>query len=339
MKVKSWPGTLSLHGVSGSPDFTLRRHLSCGESYDGYLCKGVDGLAMNKQSGLNQVSAQRDRLRGNNDYLFRELSLAIPEIEELQSCVRDLERDPPRLPPLAVLLTQACDACATYSDFTQGEIVIRKYVGSLHSGSAHGESSTPNQAIDQPDQAADQPDPSVPDRDQALAEVSRLTSELAVAQASLQTQLTTASSKITKIDHERDNTLTSWANAARAQTELEATIRILSGQLKPAQQSATTLQTRVSEIQGRFERLESKGNRSNRQRDEALRRLALVAATANKPIQVTGAPDLSASAHNAPPSSDQAGSSSLRAGSTMDNPRPYPRCLVAVGTAPPDVAA
>ncbi|KAG3161280.1 hypothetical protein PC128_g20822 [Phytophthora cactorum] len=124
-----------------------------------------------------------------------------------------------------------------------------------------------------------------------------------------------------------------------ARTELEATIRILSGQLKPAQQSATTLQTRVSEIQGRFERLESKGNRSNRQRDEALRRLALVAATANKSIQVTGAPDLSASAHNAPPSSDQAGSSSLRAGSTMDNPRPYPRCLVAVGTAPPDVAA
>ncbi|KAG3083682.1 hypothetical protein PI125_g19699 [Phytophthora idaei] len=150
---------------------------------------------------------------------------------------------------------------------TQGEIVIREYVGSLHGGSAHGESSPPNQAIDQPDQAADQPDPSVPGRDHALAEVSRLTRELAVAQASvsaltagrnyaqsdraavtaerdqLQTQLITASSKITKIEHERDNTLTSWASAARAQTELEARIRVLSGQLKPAQQSATTLQT------------------------------------------------------------------------------------------------
>ncbi|KAG3135726.1 hypothetical protein PI124_g5463 [Phytophthora idaei] len=75
---------------------------------------------MSKQSGLSQVSAQCDRFRGNNDYLFRELSLARPEIEELQSCVRDLERDPPRLPPLAVLLTQACDACVTYSDLPKG---------------------------------------------------------------------------------------------------------------------------------------------------------------------------------------------------------------------------
>ncbi|KAG3066719.1 hypothetical protein PI124_g21011 [Phytophthora idaei] len=289
---------------------------------------------------LNQVSTQRDSLRGNNDHLFRELSLARPEIEELQSRVRDLERDLAEATSLSSASDASLRRLRDVLRLTQEEIVTREYVGSLHGGSAHGELSPPDQAIDQPDHAADQPDPSGPGRDQAVAEVSRLTKELAVAhtlvssltaernsaqydraavtteRGQLQTQLTTANPKITKMEHERDNACTSWANEARAQTELEARIFVLStyaqptidrltleltrvvltgDQLKTAQQSATTLQTRVS---------------------KTLRRLALVTATVSEPTQVPGAPDLPASAHNATPSSVHAGSSSLRAGST-----------------------
>ncbi|KAG2786697.1 hypothetical protein PC116_g14141 [Phytophthora cactorum] len=97
----------------------------------------------------------------------------------------------------------------------------------------------------------------------------------------------------------------------------ELTRVVLAGdKMKATQQSATTLQNQVSEIQGRFNRLESESNGTHRQHDEALRSLALVAATASDPIWVPGAPDLHASAHNAPSPSDQARSSSLRTGST-----------------------
>ncbi|KAG6952172.1 hypothetical protein JG688_00013392 [Phytophthora aleatoria] len=155
-----------------------------------------------------------------------ELSQARPELVGLQSRVRDLEWDLAEATYLSsvfdVSLLRIRDELWT----TKEEIVTREYVGSLHGGSAQGGSPPPDRAIGQPD-------PTVPDRDQALVEVSLLTRELAVTQASvnaltaernsdqsdlaaitaervlLQTQLTTASSKITQFEHERDDALTS----------------------------------------------------------------------------------------------------------------------------------
>ncbi|KAG3009019.1 hypothetical protein PC120_g15873 [Phytophthora cactorum] len=155
-----------------------------------------------------------------------EFSQARPELEGLQSRVRDLEWDLAEATYLSsvfdVSLLRIRDELWT----TKEEIVTREYVGSLHGGSAQGGSPPPDRAIGQPD-------PAVPDRDQAWVEVSRLTRELAVAQGSvnaltaernsdqsdlaaitaerdrLQTQLTTASSKIAQFEHERDDALTS----------------------------------------------------------------------------------------------------------------------------------
>ncbi|KAG2837137.1 hypothetical protein PC112_g5005 [Phytophthora cactorum] len=174
----------------------------------------------------HKVSAQRDTIRGNNDHPLSEFSQARPELEGLQSRVRDLEWDLAEATYLSsvfdVSLLRIRDELWT----TKEEIVTREYVGSLHGGSAQGGSPPPDRAIGQPD-------PAVPDRDQAWVEVSRLTRELAVAQGSvnaltaernsdqsdlaaitaerdrLQTQLTTASSKIAQFEHERDDALTS----------------------------------------------------------------------------------------------------------------------------------
>ncbi|KAG2814908.1 hypothetical protein PC116_g18122 [Phytophthora cactorum] len=64
---------------------------------------------------------------------------------------------------------------------------------------------------------------------------------------------------------------------------------IVGDKLKTARDAADTLNRQVSEIQGRHDRLVADHDRTFRQRDEALRRLAAVAETASRPIRVPGA--------------------------------------------------
>ncbi|KAG3117096.1 hypothetical protein PI124_g4492 [Phytophthora idaei] len=114
---------------------------------------------------------------------------------------------------------------------------------------------------------------------------------------------------ISDLEVERDNTIIEWDVATRKQTEVESSIRDLStympfdlslldlkltrfaivgDKLKTARVAADTLNRQVSEIQGRHDQLAADHDRTFRQRDEALRRLAVVAETASRPIRIPG---------------------------------------------------
>ncbi|KAG3234464.1 hypothetical protein PI124_g20480 [Phytophthora idaei] len=143
---------------------------------------------------------------------------------------------------------------------------------------------------------------------QAQSEVTRLSHDLRVARESI-ARLTTEREqvqhdrgnvtaerdrlrlRISDLAVEHDNAVAEWGVATRKQTELESSIRYLSDKLKTVR-DADTLNRQVSEIQGRHDRLVADHDRTFRQRDEALRRLAAVAETASRPVRVPGAPSI-----------------------------------------------
>ncbi|KAG3069632.1 hypothetical protein PI124_g13741 [Phytophthora idaei] len=63
---------------------------------------------------------------------------------------------------------------------------------------------------------------------------------------------------------------------------------IVGGKLKTARDAADALSRQVSEIQGRHDQLAADHDRTFRQHDEGLRRLAAVAETASRPIRIPG---------------------------------------------------
>ncbi|KAG3075186.1 hypothetical protein PI125_g21796 [Phytophthora idaei] len=164
---------------------------------------------------------------------------------------------------------------------------------------------------------------------QAQSEVTRLSHDLRVARESI-ARLTTEREqvqhdrgnvtaerdrlrlRISDLAVEHDNAVAEWGVATRKQTELESSIRYLStympfdlglldlkltccaivGDKLKTVRDADTLNRQVSEIQGRHDRLVADHDRTFRQRDEALRRLAAVAETASRPVRVPGAPSI-----------------------------------------------
>ncbi|KAG6942146.1 hypothetical protein JG688_00018291, partial [Phytophthora aleatoria] len=86
--------------------------------------------------------------------------------------------------------------------------------------------------------------------------------------------------RISDLEVERDNAIAEWGVATRKQTELDSSIRDLSDKLKTTRDAADTLNRQVAEIQGRHDQLAADHDRTFRQHDEALRRLAAVAETA-----------------------------------------------------------
>ncbi|KAG4041514.1 hypothetical protein PC123_g22975 [Phytophthora cactorum] len=109
--------------------------------------------------------------------------------------------------------------------------------------------------------------------------------------------------------------------ATRKQTELESSIQDLSDKLKTARDAADTLNHQVSEIQGRHDQLAADHDRTFRQRDEGLRRLAAVAETASRPIRIPGVRSLPVS--SAGVSGGGSGSAAAASGS-LDQPSSGP---------------
>ncbi|KAG2852287.1 hypothetical protein PC113_g15154 [Phytophthora cactorum] len=105
------------------------------------------------------------------------------------------------------------------------------------------------------------------------------------------------------------------------ETELESSIQDLSDKLKTARDAADTLNHQVSEIQGRHDQLAADHDRTFRQRDEGLRRLAAVAETASRPIRIPGVRSLPVS--SAGVSGGGSGSAAAASGS-LDQPSSGP---------------
>ncbi|KAG2768886.1 hypothetical protein Pcac1_g19802 [Phytophthora cactorum] len=150
--------------------------------------------------------------------------------------------------------------------------------------------------------------------------------------------------QISDLEVKRDNAITEWGVATRKQTELESSIQDLStymhfdlatrkqtelessiqdlsDKLKTARDAADTLNHQVSEIQGRHDQLAADHDRTFRQRDEGLRRLAAVAETASRPIRIPGVRSLPVS--SAGVSGGGSGSAAAASGS-LDQPSSGP---------------
>ncbi|KAG3248173.1 hypothetical protein PI124_g7161 [Phytophthora idaei] len=215
------------------------------------------------ESRLDHVFLQRDHLRQSNDHLFQEMRLAGSEIDGLHTRIWDQERELADAVAANMASEESLQRLQEELRLTQEEVVTNAY------------DSAP------PDQASW-------DLAQAQSEVTRLPHDLRVAREST-AGLTTERDQarhdrgnvtaergrlrlpVSGLAVERDRAVAEWGVATRKQTELESSIRDLSDKLKTARDAADTL---------------------NRQRDEALHRLAAVAETAGRPIRVPGVPSI-----------------------------------------------
>ncbi|KAG3113933.1 hypothetical protein PI125_g6867 [Phytophthora idaei] len=275
---------------------------------------------------LDHVSLQRDHLRQSNDHLFQEMRLTGSEIDGVHTRIWDQERELADAAAANTVSEESLQRLQEAASHPRGgrhqrlcwidprRIHTRIYLWWL---SPADQDSAP------PDQASQ-------DLAQAQSEVTRLSHVLRVARESI-ARLTTERDQaqhdhgnvtaerdrlrlwISDLAVERDNAVAEWGVTTRKQTELESSIRDLStymlfdlglldlkltccaivgDKLKTARDAADTLNRQVSEIQGRHDRLVADHDRTFRQRDEALRRLAAVAETASRPIRVPGAPSI-----------------------------------------------
>ncbi|KAG3120822.1 hypothetical protein PI124_g21979 [Phytophthora idaei] len=279
------------------------------------------------ESRLDHVFLQRDHLRQSNDHLFEEMRLAGSEIGGFHTRIWDQERELADAVAAKTVSEESLQRLQEELRLTQEEVVTIAYVESIHGGSARGSTCGGSPPADQ-DSAP--PDHASWDLAQAQSEVTRLSHGLRVARepiAGLTTERDQARHdrgnvtaerdhlrlRISDLAVERDHAVAEWGVATRKQTELESSIRDLStympfdlglldlkltccaivgDKLKTARDAADTLNRQVSEIQGRHDRLVADHDRTFRQRDEALRRLAPVAETAGRPIRVPGAPSI-----------------------------------------------
>ncbi|KAG3062995.1 hypothetical protein PI125_g24429 [Phytophthora idaei] len=301
MEIQGWEHT------TDSRDRDLRRQLAdqARQIYD-------------LESRLDHVFLQRDHLRQSNDHLFQEMRLAGSEIDGLHTRIWDQERELADAVAANTVSEESLRRLQEELRLTQEEVVTNTDVGSIHGGSTRGSTCGGSPPTDQ-DSAP--PDQASRDLAQAQSEVAResiagLTTERDQARhdrCNVTAERDRLRLRISDLAVERDHAVAEWGVATRKQTELESSIRDLStymsfdlglldlkltccvivgDKLKTARDAADTRNRQVSEIQGRHDRLVADHDRTFRQRDEALRRLAAVAETAGRPIRVPGAPSI-----------------------------------------------
>ncbi|KAI9981149.1 hypothetical protein PInf_010751 [Phytophthora infestans] len=273
---------------------------SCSRSQDLRLLLADQAVEIRDLTGrLDRASRQRDVMRDDNDHLLREMALAGSEIHQLQSQIHDLERDLEDSQTAGAAADVSLDRLRDELRLTQEEVVTNDYVGSAHGGSAlgsaRGGSPAPNPPPSSPDVALAQLSEELQDtkeslerasagRDYALEEFVRMTRLRDEIQA-----------KLADSELQRDKATTEWADAERAQTELESKLRRMSDKLKKADATTAKLQDQLSAAQTQQQQLILERDRGLSERDLARRRLALVTAAVSDPLPPLSGPSQAAS--------------------------------------------
>ncbi|KAF4135260.1 hypothetical protein GN958_ATG15549 [Phytophthora infestans] len=264
-------------------------HRAASRSQDLRLLLADQAVEIRDLTGrLDRASRQRDVMRDDNDHLLREMALAGSEIHQLQSQVHDLERDLEDSQTAGAAADVSLDRLRDELRLTQEEVVTNDYVGSAHDGSAlgsaRGGSPAPNPPPSSPDVALAQLSEELQDtkeslerasagRDYALEEFVRMTRLRDEIQA-----------KLADSELQRDKATTEWADAERAQTELESKLRRMSDKLKKADATTAKLQDQLSAAQTQQQQLILERDRGLSEHDLARRRLALVTAAVSDPL-------------------------------------------------------
>ncbi|KAF4149830.1 hypothetical protein GN958_ATG00979 [Phytophthora infestans] len=264
-------------------------HRAASRSQDLRLLLADQAVEIRDLTGrLDRASRQRDVMRDDNDHLLREMALAGSEIHQLQSQVHDLERDLEDSQTAGAAADVSLDRLRDELRLTQEEVVTNDYVGSAHGGSAFGSarggSPAPNPPPSSPDAALAQLSEELQDtkeslerasagRDYALEEFVRMTRLRDEIQA-----------KLADSELQRDKATTEWADAERAQTELESKLRRMSDKLKKADATTAKLQDQLSAAQTQQQQLILERDRGLSEHDLARRRLALVTAAVSDPL-------------------------------------------------------
>ncbi|KAF4148300.1 hypothetical protein GN958_ATG02509 [Phytophthora infestans] len=275
-------------------------HRAASRSQDLRLLLADQAVEIRDLTGrLDRASRQRDVMRDDNDHLLREMALAGSEIHQLQSQIHDLERDLEDSQTAGAAADVSLDRLRDELRLTQEEVVTNDYVGSAHDGSAlgsaRGGSPAPNPPPSSPDVALAQLSEELQDtkeslerasagRDYALEEFVRMTR--------LRDEIQT---KLADSELQRDKATTEWADAERAQTELESKLRRMSDKLKKADATTAKLQDQLSAAQTQQQQLILERDRGLSERDLARRRLALVTAAGSDPLPPLSGPSQAAS--------------------------------------------
>ncbi|KAF4138292.1 hypothetical protein GN958_ATG12515, partial [Phytophthora infestans] len=277
-----------------------QEHRAASRSQDLRLLLADQAVEIRDLTGrLDRASRQRDVMRDDNDHLLREMALAGSEIHQLQSQIHDLERDLEDSQAAGAAADVSLDRLRDELRLTQEEVVTNDYVGSAHGGSAlgsaRGGSPAPNPPPSSPDVALAQLSEELQDtkeslerasagRDYALEEFVRMTRLRDEIQA-----------KLADSELQRDKATTEWADAERAQTELESKLRRMSDKLKKADATTAKLQDQLSAAQTQQQQLILERDRGLSERDLARRRLALVTAAVSDPLPPLSGPSQAAS--------------------------------------------
>ncbi|KAF4136867.1 hypothetical protein GN958_ATG13943 [Phytophthora infestans] len=229
---------------------------------------------------LDRASRQRDVMRDDNDHLLREMALAGSEIHQLQSRIHDLERDLEDSQTARAAADVSLDRLRDELRLTQEEVVTNDYVGSAHDGSALALAQLSEELQDTKESL----ERASAGRDYALEEFVRMTRLRDEIQA-----------KLADSELQRDKATTEWADAKRAQTELESKLRRMSDKLKEADATTAKLQDQLAAAQTQQQQLILERDRGLSERDLARRRLALVTAAVSDPLPPLSGPSQAAS--------------------------------------------
>ncbi|KAF4145270.1 hypothetical protein GN958_ATG05539 [Phytophthora infestans] len=251
-------------------------HRAASRSQDLRLLLADQAVEIRDLTGrLDRASRQRDVMRDDNDHLLREMALAGSEIHQLQSQIHDLERDLEDSQTAGAAADVSLDRLRDELRLTQEEVVTNDYVGSAHGGSALGSARGDTKESLERASAG---------RDYALEEFVRMTRLRDEIQA-----------KLADSELQRDKATTEWADAERAQTELESKLRRMSDKLKKADATTAKLQDQLSAAQTQQQQLILERDRGLSERDLARRRLALVTAAVSDPLPPLSGPSQAAS--------------------------------------------
>ncbi|KAI9998239.1 hypothetical protein PInf_002593 [Phytophthora infestans] len=248
---------------------------------------------------LDRASRQRDVMRDDNDHLLREMALAGSEIHQLQSRIHDLERDLEDSQTARAAADVSLDRLRDELRLTQEEVVTNDYVGSTHGGSAlgsaRGGSPAPNPPPKSPDVALAQLSEELQDTKESLEKASA-GRDYALEEFVRMTQLRDEiQAKLADSELQRDKAATEWADAKRAQTELESKLHRTSDKLKEADATAAKLRDQLAAAQTQQQQLVLERDRGLSERDLARRRLALATAAVSDPLPPLSGPSRAAS--------------------------------------------
>ncbi|KAF4143743.1 hypothetical protein GN958_ATG07065 [Phytophthora infestans] len=266
-------------------------HRAASRSQDLRLLLAEQAVEIRDLTGrLDRASRQRDVMRDDNDHLLREMALAGSEIHQLQSRIHDLERDLEDSQTARAAADVSLDRLRDELRLTQEEVVTNDYVGFAHDGSALGSArgGSPDAALAQLSEELQDTKESLErasaGRDYALEEF--------VSMTRLRDEIQT---KLADSELQRDKATTEWADAERAQTELESKLRRMSDKLKKADATTAKLQDKLSAAQTQQQQLILERDRGLSERALARRRLALVTAAVSDPLPPLSGPAQAAS--------------------------------------------